>query len=92
VGKIDDGARILDSLILGHNVVSAGAQVWRSIVDKWVTVPPGETVGIDHEKDVGRGFTLVDAGQEVKLDMLRSGYRCSPACITVVPRGYGFTQ
>ena len=92
VGKIEDGARILDSLLLGHNVVRTGAQVWRSIIDKWVTVPPGETVGIDHEKDVGRGFTLVDAGQEIKLDMLRSGYRCTTGCITVVPRGYEFTR
>jgi glucose-1-phosphate adenylyltransferase len=92
VGKIEDGARILDSLLLGHNVVSAGAHVWRSIIDKWVTVPPGETVGVDHEKDVARGFTLVDGGQEIKLDMLRDGYRCTSACITVVPRGYKFTR
>ena len=77
---------------LGHNVVSAGAQLWRSIIDKWVMVPPGETVGIDHEKDVSRGFTLVDGEQEIKLDMLRSGYRCTTGCITVVPRAYEFTR
>ena len=90
VGKIEDGARILDSLLLGHNVVGDGAQLSRAIIDKWVTVPPGETVGIDHEKDAARGFTLVDGAHEIKLEMLRGGYRCTERCITVVPRAYEF--
>jgi len=92
VGKIGDGAQILDSLLLGHYVVEAGARVWRAIIDKWVTVPPGETVGIDHEKDLSRGFTLVDGGKDVTLELVRSGYRCSDACITVVPRAYEFPK
>ncbi len=92
VGKIEDGAQILDSLLLGHYVVNPGARVWRSIIDKWVTVPARETVGIDHEKDLSRGFTLVDGGKDVTLEMIRSGYRCSDACITVVPRGYEFPK
>ncbi len=92
VGKVEDGARVLDSLILGQVVIGAGAQIWRAIVDKWVTVPPGETIGVDHDKDLARGFTLVDGGREIKLEMLRDGYRCSDACITVVPRAYDFAR
>jgi glucose-1-phosphate adenylyltransferase len=91
VGKVEDGAQVLDSLLLGHDVVGAGARVRRSIIDKWVTVPAGETVGIDHEKDLARGFTVVDGEREVTLEMLRGGYRWRDACITVVPRGYEFT-
>jgi glucose-1-phosphate adenylyltransferase len=90
VGKVDDGAVILDSLLLGHDVVGAGARLRRAIVDKWVTVPAGESVGLDHEKDLARGFTLVDGGRDVTLEMLRGGYRCTDACITVVPRSYEF--
>ena len=90
VGKVEDGAEILDSLLLGHDVVGAGARVRRSIIDKWVTVPAGETVGIDHEKDLARGFTVVDGGRDVTPDMVRNGYRCTDACITVVPRGHEF--
>jgi glucose-1-phosphate adenylyltransferase len=90
VGKVEDGAEILDSLLLGHDVVGEGARIRRSIVDKWVTVPPGENVGYDHERDVSRGFTLVDGGREVTVELLRTGYRCTDACITVVPRGYEF--
>jgi hypothetical protein len=32
------------------------------------------------------------SGQEIKLDMLRNDYRCTTACITVVPRGYEFMR
>jgi glucose-1-phosphate adenylyltransferase len=90
VGKVEDGAEILDSLLLGHDVVGKGARIRRSIVDKWVTVPVGESVGCDHEQDVSRGFTLVDGGKDVTVEMLHNGYRCTDACITVVPRGYEF--
>jgi glucose-1-phosphate adenylyltransferase len=91
VGKVEDGAQVLDSLLLGHDVVGAGARVRRAIIDKWVTVPAGQTVGIDHEGDLARGFTVVDGGRDVTPDMVRNGYRCTDACITVVPRGYEFT-
>ena len=40
----------------------------------------------------GRGFTLMDAGREIKLDILRAGHRCTPSRITVVPRGYEFPR
>ncbi len=92
VGKVEDGAQILDSLLLGHYTVGPGVHVRRSIIDKWVTVPGGETVGFDHEKDLARGFTLVDGGKDVTLEMVRSGYLCSDACITVVPRAYEFQK
>jgi glucose-1-phosphate adenylyltransferase len=91
IGLVKEGSQVLDSLLLGHNVINPGARVWRSIIDKHVTVPgEPETVGLDHEKDVARGFTLVDRGREIDLEMLREGYQCSSSCITVVPRKYEF--
>ena len=93
IGLIKEGSQVLDSLLLGHNVVGPGARIWRSIIDKYVSVPPGESIGfgLDHEKDVARGFTLVDRDREINLEMLREGYQCSSSCITVVPRKYEFT-
>ena len=91
IGLVKEGAQVLDSLLLGHNIIEPGARVWRAIIDKHVTVPAGETVGIDHEKDVARGFTLRDKNTDITLKMLRQDYRCGGECITVVPRMYSFT-
>jgi glucose-1-phosphate adenylyltransferase len=92
VGRIEDGAQVYDSLLLGHNIIGKGAQISRAIVDKYVIVPPGETVGIDHERDLRRGFTLDQRGQNVTLEMLQQGFRCDGSCITVTPRKYEFRR
>jgi hypothetical protein len=36
-------------------------------------------------------LVVVDGGRDVTSDMVRNGYRCTDACIAVVPRGYEFT-
>jgi glucose-1-phosphate adenylyltransferase len=48
--------------VLMHNVVvGAGAVVRNAIIDKKVEVPPGTTIGVDHDADRQR-FTLSDNG------------------------------
>ena len=43
-----------DSLLFDSVTVGAGAVLRRCIVDKGVQVPPGESVGVDAEKDAAR--------------------------------------
>ena len=45
--------------------VGAGARVHRAILDKNVIVPDGAQVGVDHEHDRARGFTVSPTGVTV---------------------------
>ena len=42
--------------------VGVGARIERAILDKNVVVPDGAEVGVDHEADRARGFTVSEAG------------------------------
>ena len=59
---IESGARVVDSVISERSTVGAGAVVYRAILDKDVVVAPGVSVGVDHEADRARGFTVTDTG------------------------------
>lgn len=48
---------IFDSAVIGRNTV-----VNRAILDKHVVVEDGAQVGIDHEHDRARGFTITEGG------------------------------
>ncbi len=52
----------VEQAVLMHNVVvGSGAVVRNAIIDKYVEVPPGTTIGVDHDADRQR-FTLSDNG------------------------------
>jgi len=55
-------ARVDDSILMHGVDVGAGAVVRRAIVDKNVRIPPGCSIGVDHEQDRARGFTVSDGG------------------------------
>lgn len=59
---IESGARVVDSILFDRVKVSPNAVVQRAILDKEVVVEPGATVGIDHQADQARGFTVTDSG------------------------------
>jgi glucose-1-phosphate adenylyltransferase len=59
--RVEEGAVVEDSLLFDNVSVGAGARLRRCIVDKGVKVPPGETVGIDIDKDRQR-FTVSENG------------------------------
>jgi glucose-1-phosphate adenylyltransferase len=61
---VHEGAEVEDSILFDGVTVGQGARLRRCIIDKDVAVPPGETVGFDHEKDRAR-FTLSDKGVAV---------------------------
>ncbi len=50
------------SVLLDGVVVGRGCQVHRAIIDKNVVVPGGVSIGVDHDQDRQRGFTVTDSG------------------------------
>jgi glucose-1-phosphate adenylyltransferase len=49
--------------VLMHRVeVGRSCQIHRAIIDKGVFVPAGVHIGVDHEHDRARGFTVTDSG------------------------------
>jgi len=59
---IESGARVVDSVISERSTVGAGAVVYRAILDKDVVVAPGVSLGVDHEADRARGYTVTESG------------------------------
>lgn len=59
---VDSGALVEDSVIFERTTVGAGAVVRRAIIDKDVRILPGVHVGVDHDEDRARGFTVTDGG------------------------------
>ncbi|MES9936310.1 MAG: glucose-1-phosphate adenylyltransferase [Sedimenticola sp.] len=58
---IGDEAIVHDSILFNNVQVGEGAQLERCIIDKDVKIPPGESIGVDLEKDAER-FTVSDKG------------------------------
>ncbi|MCV2393336.1 glucose-1-phosphate adenylyltransferase [Actinotalea sp. M2MS4P-6] len=56
---------VSDSVLLDGTEVGRHAQVHRAILDKNVVVRERARVGLDHEHDLARGFTVTDAGVTV---------------------------
>jgi len=58
---VDEGAEVDDSILLSGVIIGKGAKVRRTIIDKWVKVPDGDSIGYDLEKDRHR-YTVTDSG------------------------------
>jgi glucose-1-phosphate adenylyltransferase len=59
---VHSGADIEGSVLLNGVDVRRDAVLRRVILDKGVVVPPGVSIGVDHEHDRARGFHVSDAG------------------------------
>jgi glucose-1-phosphate adenylyltransferase len=55
---VDAGATVDGSVLMDGVKVGAGAVVRNAILDKFVIVPPGAQIGVDHEADVANGFVV----------------------------------
>lgn len=60
--SLHGGSRVADSVVFERSVIGAGAIVTRAILDKDVVVEPGAAIGVDHERDQIRGFTVTPSG------------------------------
>lgn len=70
--KIGEEAVVHDAILFNNVQVGEGAELDRCIVDKDVTIPPGERIGFDTERDAAR-FTISDKG----IVVVPKGYRFS---------------
>jgi len=59
---IESGAKVVDSIVFERVLVGENAVIQRAILDKDVVIAPGATVGVDHDADRARGFTVTDSG------------------------------
>jgi glucose-1-phosphate adenylyltransferase len=60
--RLQERSVINRSVLMSGVRVGAGAVIDNAILDKNVIVPPGAQVGIDHEADRARGFTVSEGG------------------------------
>lgn len=67
--RVED-AQVIESVIFSGVTVSPGSHVRRAIIDKNVFVPPHTNIGINHDEDVARGFTVVDG-----ITVVPKGYK-----------------
>jgi glucose-1-phosphate adenylyltransferase len=55
-------ASITDSVLLDFVQVGDHATIHRAIIDKFVVVPPGVSIGVNRADDLDRGFSVTDSG------------------------------
>ena len=60
--RVHRGARVEESVLHSGVTIGEGATVRRAILDKHVFVPPGAQIGVDHDADRQRGYTVSDEG------------------------------
>jgi glucose-1-phosphate adenylyltransferase len=63
--RLHSWASVSDSVIMHRSMVHRHAKVHRAILDENVVVMEGASVGIDHKKDLDRGFIVTDGGVTV---------------------------
>lgn len=71
---VESGARVVDSVLFDRVTVQPDAVVQRAILDKEVVVESGAQIGVDHDRDRARGFTVTDSG----LTVVGKGVRVVP--------------
>jgi glucose-1-phosphate adenylyltransferase len=60
--RVNSFALVEDSILLDHVDIGRHARVRRAIIDKGVRIPPGTSIGYDHDQDRARGFTVSEGG------------------------------
>lgn len=63
--RIERWARVDESIVMNNVAIGSNATVHRAILDKNVIVPDGAQVGVDHDHDRARGFTVSPGGVTV---------------------------
>ncbi|AXH95165.1 glucose-1-phosphate adenylyltransferase [Ornithinimicrobium avium] len=63
--KVHSFSHVTKSVLMDRVEVGRSCQIHRTIIDKGVFVPAGVHIGVDHEMDRARGFTVTDSGLTV---------------------------
>ena len=60
--RINSFAHVEQTILMDGVDVGRHARIRRAIVDKGVHIPPGTEIGLDHDEDRRRGFTVSEEG------------------------------
>ncbi|ACQ80569.1 glucose-1-phosphate adenylyltransferase [Beutenbergia cavernae DSM 12333] len=60
--RVNSWSSVRDSVLLDSVTIARRAQVNRAILDKFVVIEEGATVGLNRELDLERGFTVTPSG------------------------------
>ncbi|MHB8185173.1 MAG: glucose-1-phosphate adenylyltransferase [Dermatophilaceae bacterium] len=60
--QVHSYANITDSVLFDFVQVGRNATIHRAIIDKFVIVPPGVSIGVNRQSDLDRGFLVTDSG------------------------------
>jgi glucose-1-phosphate adenylyltransferase len=60
--RVQSRALVTDSVLLDNVIIGSDATIRRAILDKNVIVADGASIGVSHERDLARGFTVTDSG------------------------------
>ncbi|RIK15450.1 MAG: glucose-1-phosphate adenylyltransferase [Acidobacteria bacterium] len=63
--RVHSFSHVTRSVLMDQVKVGRSYQIHRAIIDKGVFVPAGVHIGVDHELDRARGFTVTDSGLTV---------------------------
>jgi glucose-1-phosphate adenylyltransferase len=56
--KVNSGASISDSILMGSNTIGSNAIIKKSIIDRGIIIPDNAIIGFDRGLDLKRGFTI----------------------------------
>ncbi|HEX4402676.1 MAG TPA: glucose-1-phosphate adenylyltransferase [Galbitalea sp.] len=59
---VESGATVVDTVVFDRVRIGPNAVVRRAILDKDVVISEGATVGVNHDEDRSRGFTVTESG------------------------------
>jgi len=60
--RVMEKAVVDESVLLSNVRIGKNASIQRAILDKNVVVEDGAEIGVDHEADLARGFTVSEGG------------------------------
>ena len=60
--RLHSWGQVTDSVLFDGVLVQRYAQVHRAIIDKYVVIPERCRIGLDHDHDRARGFTVTESG------------------------------
>ena len=60
--RVDKWAQVSDSVLMDNVSIGRDAVVRRAILDKFVVIPDGVQIGVDHDHDRARGLSVSEGG------------------------------
>jgi glucose-1-phosphate adenylyltransferase len=60
--RVNSYSSVRDSILFEGVQIGRGAKVRKAIIDKYVNIPDGIEVGVDHAADTARGLTVTESG------------------------------